>query len=286
MARDLTVNGYSTVIHGAIENDLKYYLTNIGALLTPRVQEKPLGDIDGLVRQFLDEFGRRQSLDVHYGFSSPLVIDSGSVELIDWLAAMLSIRSWIGELTTSERTKIGSIRGILFERRLRAYLEHQSGGDLTFWPPRERPRSESERLRRRDVDLAVIVDDVMFLVECKVKIGTESSVAMTNALERGESWQCALWNSARKWLRQVDETAIAIAAGRATTDGHTLPAAIRFVVPLVCSPIVAYIRQSDPHYFLTPKIPRVCTPRELVELLTMRPSIALNGPAVQTVDAR
>jgi hypothetical protein len=283
MLRDLTVNAYSTVSQGAVASDLKYYLRHIGRLLTPDLQGKALGDIDALVGRFLAEFSARRPVDVHYGINSPLVIEQESVDVVDWLAAMLFIRSWIGELTRSERSKVGTLRGILFESKVRAYLERRADNGPVFWPPRGTPRSEAERARRRDVDLAVIVGDVMVLIECKVKLGPEGARPGISALERGEQWQWSLWKASLKWLRQVDETAIALGTGRATTDGHTLPAAIRFVIPTVCSPVVTYVGEDDPKYFLAPGLPRVCTPRELVEFLKQGPSIALNSPAVHRV---
>jgi hypothetical protein len=286
MLRDLAVNAYSTVLHGAVEDDQKYYMMHICEFQTPALYKNKPGDIDSLVRRFLAEFGDRRSLDVHYGTNRPIFVRQESVDLIDWLAVWPSIKGWTGELTLSERTKVGTLRGIMFESKVRAFLERQLGAALTFWPPRERPRSEPERLRRRDVDLAVILDDVIVLVECKVKIGKEAAVTNVSPLEHQEEWQRSLWKGARKWLSQVDETASALATVYDTEDGYTLPPSIRCVVPVVCSPIVAYIGMTDPEYFLTPNIPRVCTPRELVELLKLGTSIALNCPAVHKVARR
>jgi hypothetical protein len=276
MFRDLETNAYTAVRQGAIESDLNYYCRHIGPSFIPAPQKVLLAR--DAIHRFVATFSSRQLIDIHYGVNSPLIIKQGGVDLIDWLAASSFIYRWVAELTLTERMKVGTLRGLLFEEEVRLYLKRYLKGPAVFWPPRRKIRNQEKQMR--DVDLAIILEDVMFLVECKIRLGLDIPVGKISVLERKEQWDASLTKSALTWLRQVDETADALARGRRTIDGHVLPRTIRFIVPLVCSPTVAYIPSHDPQYFLTSSIPRVCTPKELLKILTGDLSATLGCPAV------
>ena len=128
-----------------------------------------------------------------------------------------------------------------------------------IFPPNQKIRSGGKLVG--EIDLAFHLDSIGLVVDCKAY-----NVSM--ALLRGD--ETALntrWGYTEKWLSQVIKTA-GFLATNPVGDNYSIPGSIKQLVPLVCSPHVEPIFDFDEKHLVHQEQPRICTPFELVELIS------------------
>jgi len=112
----------------------------------------------------------------------------------------------------------------------------------------------------RDIDVSFSVGQALFVVECK-------AFSVPPAFDRGEiSALEARREKLDAALKQVD-TLCELLCKEHRGKNFELPRAITHVVAVVASPFPEYIPKTSDGYFLTARIPRVCTPGEIAEFV-------------------
>ena len=215
------------------------------------------------INRFISVYTKKNQINLFSRNKSPFIYVYFKLLIIDWLQIVGIFRDWIdsvSELGTPKKSEIGSMRGILFEQELRNYLEKELAGIVTFWP-KGTSMIIGKNGAKHQIDIGLIKDNTFFLIEAKIKLINSDYITGEKTKED------YLWRKAKEWLNQVDSCATIINRRTKSEYNQTLPKEIKYIVPIVCTPIVFFIREIDKKYFLTDSIPRICTPRELVEII-------------------
>ena len=165
------------------------------------------------------------------------------------------------------RGDVGRAKGRNFERevatilaaRVPGYQPWRCGETIRF--ARHFPQAEGQR----EIDVSFLFKDCLVVVSCKAQ-------SLAPAFDRGEpdalAGRLARINES---LREADEIIRALAEEPRGLD-FEVPAEVTWVLGISCSPHVEYLPMQSDWYFLTPNMPRVCVPEELIEfLLTFDP---------------
>lgn len=217
---------------------------------------------DCLVKRLFIEFSNCEAIDPSNKANIPIFIRYGEWIIVNWYNIECCLLHWTDELNVSQSRQIGSMRGSCFQEEVRRILQNGcSNSQFIIWPK----KSECLYVDGKEVcevDICVKKKNALYVIECKhilskskYKAGTKEGVAYYN-------------KRARDWLSSVDETARLVAEGAALKDGTVLcNDEIEYVVPLVCTPMPIYTKSSERYYFATENIPRVLTPRELLNVI-------------------
>jgi len=167
--------------------------------------------------------------------------------------------------------KVGQLRGDDFENEVESYLR-LSFSDFKPWICHRKLQFLSGL--ERDVDVSFIVGEVLFIVECK-------AFSVAPAFGRGE--EQALQTRQEKIdaaLKQADTLCELLSKERRGRN-FELGQGVTHIIAIVASPFPEYVSKASGKYFLTAKIPRVCTPQEIVEFIRQfRLSTYLSKPFV------
>lgn len=185
-------------------------------------------------------------------------------------AVLASIFSELSLLASGDG-EIGQIRGDDFQNEVEKHL-NTNITDAEPWICHRKLQFLS-RLKR-DIDVSLCSSNVLFVVECK-------AFGVPPAFDRGEP--AALGTRKEKLdaaLDQVDGLCELLSMERKGRN-FELPAKVTHIVSIVASPFPEYVASRGDRYFLTPSIPRVCTPEEIVEFIRrFRLSTFLHKPFV------
>lgn len=152
---------------------------------------------------------------------------------------------------------IGQVRGDDFERDVEKYLK---ANIHDFHPWMCRSTLEFSSGVQREVDVSFLVGEALFVVECK-------SFSIPPAFERGEP--NALQARKEKIdtaIDQVDSLSELISR-EPSGKNFKVPEAVTHILSMVASPFPEYLDNRSDRYFLTPTLPRVCTPEEIAEFV-------------------
>lgn len=179
--------------------------------------------------------------------------------LVDYSAIPAVLSSIFTELSllAGVNGTLGQVRGEDFEneveKHFKANIPH-----FKSWICHRKLRFINGQ--EKDIDVSFYMENVLFIVECK-------AFSVPSAFDRGEP--SALSNRKDKLeyaLNQVDTLCDLLCKERKGRN-FEIPENITHLVSLVASPHPEYIDISSDRYFLTPAIPRVCTPEEIVEFV-------------------
>jgi len=160
------------------------------------------------------------------------------------------------------RGDVGRAKGRNFEREVAAllaarvpdYQPWRCGETIRF--AHHFPQAGGER----EIDVSFLLKDCLVVVSCKAQ-------SLAPAFDRGEpsalGGRLARINES---LREADEIIRALAEEPRGLD-FEVPAEVTWVLGVSCSPHVEYLPMRSDWYFLTPDMPRVCVPEELIEFL-------------------
>lgn len=186
-----------------------------------------------------------------------LPVEAGII--VDYSAIPAVLSSIFTELSllAGVNGMLGQIRGDDFENEVEKYLNANIPGFNTWLCHRKLLFSNGFE---RDIDVSFSFDNILFIVECK-------AFSVLPAFDRGEP--TAIANRKEKLesgLKQVD-TLCKLLCNETKGRNFEIQENITHIVSLVASPHPEYIDISSDRYFLTPAIPRVCTPEEIVEFV-------------------
>jgi hypothetical protein len=113
---------------------------------------------------------------------------------------------------------------------------------------------------RKDIDLSAYLDDILFVVECK-------AWSVPYEFHRGEPTAIrSRTKRLKKALAKLDGLCDKLAAFPQGKN-YDIPSHVAGIVPVICTPFPEYIHSKNHKYFLSQKIPRICTPDELAAFL-------------------
>jgi hypothetical protein len=156
------------------------------------------------------------------------------------------------------RGRTGQTKGEDFEAEVAGHLRASIPESGVVWQSDVIARTSSEE---REVDVAIIVDETLFILECKAH-------AVHPAFDRGEADALERRKDLNvQALDQADSLAAFLAANPNGNDYH-IPENVRHIVSAAVSPFPEYIDTKTDYWFLTERIPRVCTPEEIVSFIS------------------
>lgn len=132
--------------------------------------------------------------------------------------------------------------------------------ELAFLAPVPDPRRPGHMLRLRELDLALVVGDKLWIIECKAW---------------GQDWRVrhgeytALhkrWEELEKSLAQAESLAAILQHTRTGTN-YSVPASVKQFDFCVCTPAAELIPTREPRFWISPDVPRILTPSELTQVL-------------------
>jgi len=179
--------------------------------------------------------------------------------LTDHSAVPALLGSIFSELSThaSIDGKVGQLRGDDFEDEVEKYLKLNIA-DFRPWICHRKLQFLSGV--QRDIDVSFLFGRMLFVIECK-------AFSVPPAFDRGEPG--ALQTRKRKIddaLNQVDTLCQLLSKGRRGKN-FEIPDTVTHIISIAASPFPEYIDTRSDQYFLTPSIPRVCTPEEIAEFI-------------------
>jgi len=160
-------------------------------------------------------------------------------------------------LLVSTNGRIGQLRGDDFEKEVERYLKLNIS-DFRPWICHRKLQFLSGV--QRDIDVSFLFGKVLFVIECK-------AFSVPPAFDRGEP--SALQTRKKKidaGLNQID-TLCQLLSKERRGKNFEVPDAVTHIISIAASPFPEYIDTRSDRYFLTPSIPRVCTPEEIAEFV-------------------
>jgi len=229
------------------------------------------------IEKLIELFSSNSNISLTTRNPSPLIVFVDNKVIIDWVQIPQIFRYWTDELNESEKSAIGSISGNFFQEELRQFLI-ENLYEFNF-ESLKRSKLFIEDKPVGEIDIGLIIGNILFLIEAKIKMLNTSYIT-------GESKkETVLWQHAQESLKQVDNTAKCLANGALNEKGKGLPLNVKYIIPLVCTPLVMFIKQKDAHYFLTNGIPRICTPQELILFIKNFNKLNINEKIVVSINS-
>lgn len=197
-------------------------------------------------------------LDLHGGWASSIIYRFEDYALVDWTtmpALLLNIAH-----VCSSRTEMANIKGDQYEIELDKWITGRVHGTERLFQPNMKLRYEG--VLYGEVDLSFRQGNVGYIVECKAySVSKECLRGDKDALN-------TRWSYGEDWLSQVITTTQKLSQ-QPHGDNYQILSEVEYLVPVVCSPNVGPVYDIDAKYFVAPELPRICTPLELADLITM-----------------
>lgn len=185
--------------------------------------------------------------------------------LIDW-SLMLDV---ILDLTGPYGRMIGTIamlRGRELEKALTEYFQfHMDTLGISLWWLGQGAKNKVKFYAsgERDVDIGLIVNNHLLILEIKAYAGRRDLLLVGNPECLSERWE----NRIKPAIHQVDTLSERLSK-EPEGKNFKIPREVKWVVPIVCGPFTEWIPSSDSKWWLYHDIPRVCTPNEVLEIIT------------------
>jgi len=208
-----------------------------------------------------------KQIDILRAFPTCLILPIGTnYWLIDW---SLMSHTLLDFLSPYGRMKgaVAMLRGRDFEKALGDYVTSSTdklGGDVYVWRlGHEQGPLKFNTGRPRDADIAIVVKDYLILIEAKAHAGKKDLLLVGAPDRLQERWERVVQPS----VRQADTLANRTAK-EPKGKNFEIPHKVNRIVALVCGPLPEWIPSSDKEWWLYDDIPRVCTPQELLDIIS------------------
>ena len=185
-----------------------------------------------------------------------LFIEQDDRVLLD-LAAMTDCLSDLFRAVGFNATDPGSIKGKTFEAEV---IRQATEAGFVTWECGRILKLDDDTVR--EIDASFVVGTTLFVVECKAR-------SQNARVERGEYAAVkARWETLRdKHLGQAETLKNFLEANR-TGRNFEIPDSVTTIEHCVCTPAAEWIPSRDPALWFTDEIPRICTPDELIQILS------------------
>lgn len=217
-------------------------------------------------KQIADNFLRSMVLtptqcrrfELHNGWITSPVYQIGDLFVLDWTTISFFLINII--YGASQNTEVKNLKARQLEQNLRAWILKQNTELEEFLPQNKRLKKNGQV--QGEVDVAISKGAIGFLIEAK-------SYYVNMGLLRGDKEAIETRKGyVEKWLNQAIRNARKLAEFP-VGDNYSLPGNITCIIPVVCSTYVEPLCDLDDKHMITRDCPRVCTPAELMELLSL-----------------
>ncbi|MBA7642235.1 hypothetical protein ES703_49924 [subsurface metagenome] len=171
-------------------------------------------------------------------------------------AVLASIFSELALLASTDG-QIGQMRGDDFEKEVEKYLEVNIH-DFHPWVCHRKLRFLSGT--ERDIDVSFLSGSVLFVIECK-------AFSVPPAFDRGEPDALQARKDKIDYALNQAVTLCQLLSKERKGKNFEIPGTATHIISIVASPFPEYVDTRSDRYFLTPSIPRVCTPEEIAEFV-------------------
>ena len=205
-----------------------------------------------------------KTIDLHSGWIPTFIYRVDRYIIIDWFTFRHTFSNLL--FNVARKDQIKNIKGDKFEKDIDNWLHSRIPHLEHLFRPNQKLKAEKQLYG--EIDLSFIVRNVGFIIDCKAY---NTSIAF----HRGDAKAVKTrLDYTERWLSQVIRTAKKLAE-QPQGDNYQMPPEIEYLVPLVVSTTVEPLFDLDEKHLVTEDIPRVCTPNELIEILTEIPIDAL-----------
>jgi len=187
------------------------------------------------------------------GAPAKMFLPLGSGLLCDYSAMHDALRGLVS-LFASEAGELGNIKGDHFQSEVEKLIRSTPG--CRPWLFKRTLRADDGR--ECEIDASFVVASTLYVVECK-------AMAQPYLVSRGEIRTLERrWSVLMKHCTQASEAAQFIRAHRSGRN-FEVPDGVSEFEWVVVTPDVEYVPTMEDRYWLDPFVPRVLTPRELVQ---------------------
>lgn len=176
--------------------------------------------------------------------------------LIDF-SAIPDILAGLFEPLAKMRGEVGRLKGEDFEQEVASLLQNEVDDANILWRGKLLARSTPQE---REVDIGVTKDDTLFIIECKAH-------ALDPSFDKGEPAALDKRGGLNVHALQQADTLAHFLAESPNGKDWEVPPTVHFIASLAVSPFPEYIHERSDRFFLSERIPRVCTPEEAVEFM-------------------
>ncbi|MHB1459256.1 MAG: NERD domain-containing protein [Armatimonadota bacterium] len=178
--------------------------------------------------------------------------------IADWFNVYHLLNNVLLKVSTFDEGRV--IKGPLFEKSLLEYINQSNLDVKHLFHPNIIIKENNETIG--EIDISLISGSIAFIVECKAY---SSSTALIWGNKDANNNR---WSYTEDWLRQVFRITEYLSC-HPEGDNYCIPLYVKYLVPIVYSPAVEHVYFDDDKYLVTPDIPRICIPDELIELLDL-----------------
>lgn len=215
-------------------------------------------DLDAAFRFLTRSQTDASGIDVHAVAHSRCFVEfNPNVVLLDLQVTFSAVRS-LFDLVGTASGDHANLRGRRFEDDVCALLR-ATFPQASVWKAGRRVRFVDGTIR--EVDLALIIGNVMLLLECK-------AFAQRDAGAPTRSGVASRWRSLCDALQQVDQLALKLRT-TSTRAHEPLLSSVEWIVPCVITPAVEWIPETRDEFWLNESVPRICTMGEVLEVGNM-----------------
>ncbi len=193
----------------------------------------------------------RKKIDLTTAGPRPIFIPTwGNEFLIDYAALPSTLLTAMHFLRADWTTK-----GVVFENHVINEVKERG---LNIWKKLYELKGQDGT--KIEIDLSIIFGNVMFICELR-------SITQSFAFLKGEREALNFRREKLERLLSECETKSTWLSTHKTGINFALPKDIVALIPVAVSPFVEYIWSKNGYYWLTERIPRICTPKELIEVI-------------------
>ena len=224
------------------------------------IAASPMSVVNRFLASMLLTSDRARDLDLHAGWlPSPLYKVSPDWVVADWLFMDHLLNLFI--IGASSQDEMKETKAHRLEADLENWVLKKTSG---FGVSRLLRRNQHLRLNAKEygeLDISMIRGSVGYIVDCK-------AYRVSIGCLRGDARDTNnRYSYMEKELKKVIVTSRTLAE-HPRGDNYRLPDGVERLIPLVCSPYVEPLYDFDEKHLVSTNVPRVCTPLELVDLLT------------------
>lgn len=227
-----------------------------------RSSEDPIR-LKAAIKQLVWDNAARQDIDIITLTPIRPIVPIGERQwLVDWTLIIQTVYDWLEPLA-GKRGTAGKEKGLDAEDEIANFLSREARKfDATTWRV---GRPDGNLLFSdgaiRDADLALVVKDLLFIVEIKAMKSSRALSIVGDPDYLNDRWQ-----HLQKKAAQAESLAVKLAA---TPCGKNfkIPAEVKRIVPVLCSPHAEWIPTMERRFWLYDDIPYVCRPPELLECI-------------------
>jgi len=272
---DMLQRGLTTATRQALIDYVAHPVSAAYELLT---ENKLNADPMILAERFLSAFALTHDnlaeIALQGGQPCHMLYDLGELFVMDWASGMDMLRTMILNTHLDDRMK--DAKAEHFEADLYEGVLSSSANCPSLFEPRTKLKRNGRVIA--EIDASFSKGSVAYMIDCKC-------YTITDDYLRGDERPVSnRWSYVQEWIHQSDRRANLVSVAPIGSN-YALPSHITHIVPIVCSTWPEFIFSLEDRYYLTPQIPRVCTPDELIEFLTEvdEPSILRKPYAVAVV---